>query len=112
MITAIANATTTREVLTWTEVEPGFHVAHREGEFAGFVDVNPDGSAVAFDEHSTPIGRYSSLGSAKISLLSTPHPANTSRDRRAHRRGVAAASAAGIVAASFALTAGVFAPYL
>lgn len=98
--------------LAWVEVEPGFHVAKREGEFAGFVDVNPDGSAVSFDEHSTPVGRFPGLAAAKASLLSTPHPANTRRRRRAHRMGAATATAAGLLAATFALTAGVLAPHL
>jgi hypothetical protein len=98
--------------LRWNEVEPGFHVANREGEFAGYVDVNVDGTAVAFDHHSSPIGRFRDVASAQASLLSTPHPANARREQRATRLGMGLAAASGALAATLALTAGVLAPLL
>lgn len=98
--------------LRWTEVEHGFHVAHRGDAFAGYVDTTPDGSFVSFDEFSTPIGRYETLASAQRSLRSTTSPANARARRRMQRLRRHAAVAAGGVAGVLLLTAGVLAPYL
>jgi hypothetical protein len=98
--------------LTWTEVEPGFHVASRSGDFGGFVERTSDGSFVAFDEYSSPIGRYASLPAAQRSLSTTLSPANEQRRRRRGRLARTAALAAGSVASTLLLTAGVMAPYL
>ncbi len=96
----------------WTEVEQGFHVAHRGDAFAGFVESTSDGSFVAFDEFSTPIGRYSSLGEAQRSLRTTATPANELSRLRLRRARRAAAVVAGGAAGALLLTAGVLAPYL
>jgi hypothetical protein len=98
--------------VTWTEVEPGFHVASRGGEFAGFVEKTPDGSFVAFDEYSTPIGRFPALRDAQCSVTTTTTPANERRRARMRRATQTAAAVAGGVAGTMALTAGVLAPYL
>lgn len=98
--------------MAWTEVEPGFHVGARGGEFAGFVEETSDGSFVAFDEFSTPIGRFHVLRDAQASLVTTTSPANQRRRARSRRIGQAAAAVAGGVAGALALTAGVLAPYL
>lgn len=98
--------------LTWTEVEPGFHVASRGGEFGGFVERTADGSFVAFDEYSSPIGRFTGLSEAQGSVTTTTTPANERRRRRLARTGRVAALAAGGVAGTLLLTAGVLAPYL
>jgi hypothetical protein len=98
--------------LTWAEVEPGFHVGSRAGEFAGYVDSNQDGTFVSFDGHASPVGRFRTLADAKASLLTTPHPANLRRARRKRRVATVLTTAIGGVAAAFALTAGVLAPYL
>lgn len=105
-------ATLPLSAVAWTEVEPGFHVGARGGEFAGFVEETPDGSFVAFDEFSTPIGRFPSLRDAQTSLASTATPANERRRARSRRIGQTAAVMAGGVAGTLALTAGVLAPYL
>jgi hypothetical protein len=98
--------------VTWTEVEPGFHVGSRGGEFAGFVEKTPDGSFVAFDEYSTPIGRFPALREAQASVMTTTSPANERRRTRLRRIGQTAAAVTGGVAGTMALTAGVLAPYL
>ncbi|MFJ6654075.1 hypothetical protein ACIQLJ_14890 [Microbacterium sp. NPDC091313] len=98
--------------LRWTEVEHGFHVAHRGDAFAGYVDTTSDGSFVAFDEFSTPIGRYATLGEAQRSLRTTASPANErTRARLTHIRRHAAVIAGG-VAGAMLLTAGVLSPFL
>lgn len=96
----------------WREVEPGFHIASRGGEFAGFVEVTSDGSHVAFDEFSTPIGRFPDLRAARSSLSTTASPTNERRRARLRRIRQTAAAVAGGVAGTLALTAGVLAPYL
>jgi hypothetical protein len=98
--------------LAWSEVEAGFHVGSRDGEFAGYVDSNQDGTFIAFDGHASPVGRFRTLAEAKASLLTTPHPANLRRARRKRRAATVIATAIGGVASALALTAGVLAPYL
>lgn len=98
--------------LTWTEVEPGFHVASRSGEFGGFVERTGDGSFVAFDEYSSPIGRFPHLAAAQRSLATTTTPANERRRRRLAHAGRVAGLVAGGVAGTMLLTAGVLAPLL
>lgn len=98
--------------LTWTEVEPGFHVASRGGEFGGYVERTGDGSFVAFDEYSTPVGRYATLTAARRSLATTDTPRNRRRRDRVRRVRQTAALAAGTVAGMLLLTASVLAPQL
>lgn len=98
--------------LRWTEVEHGFHVAHRGDAFAGYVDTTPDGSYVAFDEFSSPIGRYGTLTEAQHSLRTTASPVNERRRSRLRQLRRNAAVLAGGLAGALLLTAGVLAPYL
>lgn len=95
------------ENVTWARVDRGVHVASRAAEYVGMVEQTADGSFIAFDGYSTPIGRYGDLRSAKASLRTTASPRNTRRRRLHHRVAIAAATASGSVAASLALTAGV-----
>lgn len=111
-MSSLPTITRTTASLQWSEVEPGFHVASRGGEFAGYVDSNEDGTFVAFDGHASPVGRFGRLADAKASLLTTPHPANMRRHRRARRAATAVTTAVGAVAAALTLTAGVLAPHL
>jgi hypothetical protein len=53
----------------WTQVEPGFHVAGRDGEFVGYVDTSADGTFVAFDGTSALVGRYPRLSLAKDAVI-------------------------------------------
>ncbi|WEK14889.1 MAG: peptide ABC transporter permease [Candidatus Microbacterium phytovorans] len=98
---------------TWARVESGFHVASRDGEFVGYVDQARDGSFLAFDGRSTPVGRYDTLKEAQRAVLSvptTPVPDEGQRRRLSvlHRVAVVA----GVVAGGVALTAGAVVPYL
>ncbi len=111
-MTAVLPPITLPAGLRWTEVEQGFHVAHRGEAFAGFVETTPDGSFVAFDEFSSPIGRYRDLAEAQRSLRSTLSPANERRRARLRRVRRTAAVVTGGVAGAMLLTAGVLAPYL
>lgn len=100
---------------TWARVDSGFHVASRAGEFLGYVDRSADGSFLAFDGRSTPVGRYDTLREAQRAVLSVDALAAgkarvlSRRSRRAFQR---AAAASGVVAGGLALTAGAVAPYL
>ena len=53
----------------WNEVQPGFRVGTREGEYLGFIESTAHGTFVAVDGHSTPVGRYDSLREAQRALL-------------------------------------------
>ena len=107
-----APAVATASVRTmWAKVDTGFWVAHRAGEYFGCVD-QVAGGYVARDAHGIPIGRYDALETAKSSLRSTMDPLNIARRRRAERVSLAAATAVGVTALVFALTAGALAPFL
>jgi len=95
----------------WAKVDTGFWVAHRAGEYFGCVD-QVAGGYVSRDAHGIPIGRYDGLEDAKASLRSTTHPLNIARRRRVERVSLAAATAVGVTALGFALTAGALAPFL
>ena len=92
--------------VSWAEVEPGFHVATRVGDFIGFVDRTPAGQHVAFDGFSTPVGRYDTLQAAKTAIAVEPEPA------RAERTWRAAAVVTGGVAGVLALTADALVPFV
>ena len=98
---------------TWARVDSGVHVASRDGEFLGYIDQAADGSFLAFDGRSTPVGRYDALRDAKRAVLSVDAAQSakprSSRTRRVFER---AAAVTGIVAGGVALTAGAVAPYL
>lgn len=97
---------------TWATVEHDFYVASRDGEFVGYVDRAADGSYVAFDGRSTPVGRYDDLREAQRAVESVKSPEQRQRSRRATRVLQKTAATSGIVAGSVALTAGALAPYL
>ncbi|WP_425837150.1 peptide ABC transporter permease [Microbacterium sp. PA5] len=98
---------------TWAHVESGFHVASRAGEFLGYVEQWRDGSFLAFDGRSTPVGRYDTLKEAQRAVLSVPTtPPPDARTRRVTRTLRRAAVVSGVVAGGLALTAGAVAPYL
>ncbi|WP_431804383.1 peptide ABC transporter permease [Microbacterium sp. bgisy203] len=85
--------------VTWAAVEPGFHVASRDGEYVGYAERTVDGHFVGFDGRSTPVGRYISLAEAQRAVESAP--ANEDQpvlSRRAQGAFQAAAALSGIVA--------------
>lgn len=91
--------------LQWAEVDPGFHVATKDGEFAGSVDTTHDGHFVALDARSTPIGRYETLAEAKRSLTTTLPPERRELETRVLSTLQTAAVMAG-GASAIALTVG------
>lgn len=68
----------------WDEVEPGFHVGSRDGEFVGFIDTTAVGSFVAFDGRSTPVGCYSSLRDAQRAVTGIVRAAEEPATRLTH----------------------------
>jgi hypothetical protein len=66
---AITTVLTAPSGARWHEVEPGFHVGKLDGEHLGFIDTTADGSLVAFDNMSTPVGRFVSLQEAKRAIV-------------------------------------------
>jgi hypothetical protein len=86
---------------TWTEVDPGFYVANRGGEFIGYVD-RAQGAYVAFDGTSALLGRFPSLTRAQVAVLGSD--AAPARPRRSTLR--TAALAISMVSAAAAVLAG------
>ncbi|MBT2484572.1 MULTISPECIES: hypothetical protein [unclassified Microbacterium] len=59
--------------LTWKQADSDVHVATRDGEFAGFVEI--DGAAHAVrDNHGADLGTYDSLEEARLALESAHAP--------------------------------------
>lgn len=70
--------------VTWSRVDAGFYVGSRAGEYVGSIDVTADGSHVAFDGRSTPLGRYPSLREAQRAVARqrrtlAPEPTRSTR---------------------------------
>jgi len=95
--------------VTWAEVEPGFHVASRAGEYLGCIDA-VRGGFVTRDGHGVPIGKFSSLAEAKASVRQVFGGADDLRQRRTEHYAFVAATAAGVIALALALTAGALGP--
>lgn len=66
-MSAISSAHT--EVV-WAEVEDGFYVGSRGGEFLGYIDVEAEAQNVVCDMYSRPVGEYASLADAMLALES------------------------------------------
>lgn len=111
MTTTIAPFVPTSSRTIWNQAEEGLYVAQRDGDFFGYIDRNDDGSFVAFDRFSSPVGRYATLTSAKASLTTVvSDPVNRQRLRTRERIPFIAATWAGLTAAAVAVTAGVLLP--
>ncbi|CAN7337617.1 hypothetical protein LJR045_001901 [Microbacterium sp. LjRoot45] len=50
--------------VTWAQVEAGFHVGSRAGDFLGYVDHEPGGAYRAYDMSSRPLGAFTRLSDA------------------------------------------------
>ncbi|MFS0735160.1 hypothetical protein ABC304_06980 [Microbacterium sp. 1P10UB] len=59
--------------VVWAQVEPGFHVGSRDGDFLGYIDRRDDGRYLASDMTARVVGRFPDLASA-IRALSERHP--------------------------------------
>jgi len=55
--------------VVWAQVEPGFHVGSRHGDFLGYIDRQADGAYLASDMAARVVGRFDDLASA-IRVLS------------------------------------------
>ena len=90
----------------WAEVQPGFRVGTRDGEYLGFIESTAHGTFVAVDGYSTPVGRYYSLREAQRALLEVKRmgtrPSRASAELMARRL----ATSSGLVAATLMLSAG------
>lgn len=63
------NLTPRRVHAVWTVEEEGHHTAKVGESTLGHVVMVPDGSFIAFDRHSTPLGRHPTLRAAQLSAL-------------------------------------------
>lgn len=92
--------------VTWSRVDKGFHVGSRAGEFVGYVDEMADGTHVAFDGRSTPVGRYASLKEAQRAVVDVSRGMTWVRPRRSTRVAWSLATVAGAVAGGLLVGAG------
>lgn len=84
---------------TWAKVDTGFHVASRAGAFVGSVDENADGTFVACDSRSTPIGRYATLRDAQRAVDDVARGVTWARPARPVRIAQSLAVFCGVIAA-------------
>ena len=90
----------------WNDVQPGFRVGTRDGEYLGFIETTAHGTFVAVDGYSTPVGRYYSRREAQRALLQVRR-VGTRRSRvSAELMARRLATSSGVVAASLMLSAG------
>jgi len=59
------------EALTWKQAGDDVHVATRDGEFAGFVEIY-GATHVVRDNHGTELGSFRTLRDARSALEGTP----------------------------------------
>jgi len=85
--------------LTWSQVDTGFSVASRAGEYVGSVDTTPNGTFVAFDSTNAPIGHYPTLAEAKRAVLTWRAEPARVRERRLAQALRPVAAGAGLIAA-------------
>jgi hypothetical protein len=90
----------------WNEVQPGFRVGTRHGEYLGFIESTTYGTFVAVDGYSTPVGRYDSLREAQRALLGVERMATRRSRASAELIGRRLATSSGLVAATLLLSAG------
>ncbi|WP_194421459.1 hypothetical protein [Microbacterium abyssi] len=63
----MSNTTTHSSILTWKQADDDVHVATRDGEFAGFVELDADGHVVR-DNHGAELGSFATLADARHAL--------------------------------------------
>lgn len=54
--------------VVWARVEEGFHVASARGAFLGYVDREADGTYLAYNGRSRPVGRFPGLVAAMAAV--------------------------------------------
>ncbi|WES63153.1 hypothetical protein P0L94_11870 [Microbacter sp. GSS18] len=90
----------------WEQDAGKRHVASLNGDVVGLIDRNADGSFVAFDDRTTPIGRYATLREAKRSVGDVARGAAATRSERLTRVAQPLASATGIISVALLVAAG------
>ncbi len=90
----------------WNEVQPGFRVGTRDGEYLGFIESTAHGTFVAVDGYSTPVGRYDSLREAQRALLEVKRMRTRRSRASAELMARRLATSSGLVAATLMLSAG------
>ncbi|WP_460802430.1 hypothetical protein [Microbacterium sp. GXF6406] len=65
------SSTTTHSPLSWKQADHDVHVATRDGEYAGFVEVSGD-DHVVHDNRGTELGSFPALSEARRALEVTP----------------------------------------
>lgn len=82
---------------SWSQVDDGFYVANRGGQFVGYIDTRPGGSFVAFDGTSALLGEFATLTTAQQAVSSSPAPP-VRTDRVPELRGMLTATVTGAIA--------------
>jgi len=90
----------------WNEIEPGFRVGTRDGEYLGFIESTAYGTFVAIDGHATPVGRYYSLRQAQRALLEVKRMGTRRSRASTELMARRLATSSGVVAATLMLSAG------
>lgn len=54
--------------VVWARVDDGFYVASRPGHFLGCIDRQDDGSLLALDTHTRPIGTFTDVADARAAV--------------------------------------------
>ena len=54
--------------VVWSRVEEGFHVGSVRGVFLGYIDREADGSYMAYNGRSHPVGKFPGLVSAMAAV--------------------------------------------
>lgn len=68
----MSNTTTHPSTLTWKQADDDVHVATRDGEYAGFVELDADGHVV-HDNHGAELGSFETLADARHALEGSTH---------------------------------------
>lgn len=54
--------------VVWSRVEEGFHVASARGAFLGYIDREADGTYLAYNGRSRPVGKFPGLVAAMAAV--------------------------------------------
>lgn len=54
--------------MTWSQVDEGFYIGSRFGDFVGYIDRGHDGAYTAFDLSSGVVGTFEVLNQAMAAL--------------------------------------------
>lgn len=77
--------------VVWSRVEEGFHVASARGAFLGYIDREADGTYLAYNGRSRPVGKFPGLVAA-MAAVAHAHAEATSAPHEIELRQVPDAS--------------------